>query len=174
MSIFDSIFYKLEPVGETGREWTDGRIVFSVPEGYVCRQVDNPKDDMTISIDITHPGRKGRARMTGYYNNDARRLMKWRLIRKILWKYQHLPMCEQAYNGLPTEILDDRVDEGDAIRTFYRRTLVKAADAPLVTETSLIFDTVTSDYCDVRSYTTDPEPMKPVEHIIRSIKFLEA
>lgn len=139
-------------------QFTDGRIILTIPSGVDCEEslAENTK---VFSISDSETGAE--VTVVSDYDNDMTKKnfnQYWRG-----WKSDEL-------NSLEYDVVKDDKQSNDNITVFYKLIRIKLDD-PVDWEFALVFDHKTGKMCLVSGYSS-AQSNSPVAYIINNLKFL--
>lgn len=139
-------------------QFTDGRIVLTIPSGVDCEET---LAENTKVFSVSDPETGAEVTVVSDYDNDMTKKnfnQYWRG-----WKSDEL-------NSLEYEVVKDDKQSNDDVTVFYKLTRIKVED-PVDWEFALVFDHKTGKVCLVSGYSS-AQGNSPVAYIINNLKFL--
>lgn len=142
-------------------QFTDGRIILTVPDGVDCEESYDEEIGTTF-FSISDPETGAGATVVSDYDND--------ISKKSFNKYWLTSQPGDLNELEHYTVKDDKYSHGD-VTVFYKVTRINA-DLPLDWKFALLFDHNTGKACIVSGYSIAHNDDSPVEYIINNLKFL--
>lgn len=139
-------------------QYTDGRIILTLPEGSDCEE---SMAENTKVFSVSDPETGAEVTIVSDYDNEITKKnfnQYWRG-----WKSDEL-------NGLEYDVVKDDKQSNDDVTIFYKLIRVKL-DEPVDWEFALVFDHNTGKVCLVSGYSS-ADGDSPVAFIINNLRFL--
>ena len=139
-------------------QFTDGRIVLTLPSGVDCEET---LAENTKVFSVSDPETGAEVTVVSDYDNDMSKKnfnQYWRG-----WKSDEL-------NSLEYDVVKDDKQSNDDVTVFYKLIRIKVED-PVDWEFALVFDHKTGKVCLVSGYSS-AQGNSPVAYIINNLKFL--
>lgn len=139
-------------------QFTDGRIVLTIPSGVDCEET---LAENTKVFSVSDPETGAEVTVVSDYDNDMSKKnfnQYWRG-----WKSDEL-------NSLEYDVVKDDKQSNDDVTVFYKLIRIKVED-PVDWEFALVFDHKTGKVCLVSGYSS-AQGNSPVAYIINNLNFL--